>query len=203
MAGTGVDRLLLMHVVTCLVSVGVGILLFWSCIVSLLPSPVLWSIMIIVRVLPLSLSYGLLVLFPRGVGWFMLCVTTLCCLAQLVFRPLIGSVFLPSAITAEDVGACLILLVSWLSVEMLLLCELWAGERLVLEKAFPWYRRPGRPISVSAVLFGHAGSLGLPGNIGRFVLCRIWFNHCRLRHIGCEKCGHGLTSRPRKRDLAF
>ena len=30
----------------------------------------------------------------------------------------------------------------------------------------------------------------LPGGIGRFVLCMIGANHCRLRHIGCEKCGH-------------
>ena len=39
-------------------------------------------------------------------------------------------------------------------VEMLILYELWAGERLVLVKAVPRYRRPGRPISVSAVPFG-------------------------------------------------
>ena len=39
-------------------------------------------------------------------------------------------------------------------VEMRILYELWAGERLVLEKAVPRYRRPGRPISVSAVPFG-------------------------------------------------
>ena len=32
----------------------------------------------------------------------------------------------------------------------------------------------------------------------RFVLCSIGANHCRLRHIGWEKCGHGLTSRPRE-----
>ena len=39
-------------------------------------------------------------------------------------------------------------------VELLILYELWAGERLVLEKAHPRYLRPGRPISVSAVPFG-------------------------------------------------
>ena len=38
-------------------------------------------------------------------------------------------------------------------VELLILYELWAGERLSLEKAHPHYLRPGRPISVSAVLF--------------------------------------------------
>ena len=39
-------------------------------------------------------------------------------------------------------------------VELLILYELWAGERLSLEKAQPRYLRPGRPISVSAVPFG-------------------------------------------------
>ena len=39
-------------------------------------------------------------------------------------------------------------------VELLSLYELWAGERLSLEKAHPRYLRPGRPISVSAVPFG-------------------------------------------------
>ena len=38
----------------------------------------------------------------------------------------------------------------------------------------------------------------LPGGIGRFVLCGIGANHCRLRHIGWEKCGCGLTSRPKE-----
>ena len=36
-------------------------------------------------------------------------------------------------------------------VELLILYDLWAGERLSLEKATPRYLRPGRPISVSAV----------------------------------------------------
>ena len=39
-------------------------------------------------------------------------------------------------------------------VELLILYELWAGERLSLEKAHPRYLRPGRPISVLAVPFG-------------------------------------------------
>ena len=39
-------------------------------------------------------------------------------------------------------------------VELLILYELWAGERLQLEKAVPGYRRLGRSISVSAVPFG-------------------------------------------------
>ena len=98
-------------------------------------------------------------------------------------------------------------------VELLILSELWAGERLSLEKAHPRYPQPGRQISVSAVLFGPGidfwrscrfiGALmrslcWLPGGLGRFVPCFIGANHCRLRHIGWEKCGHGLTSRPRE-----
>ena len=38
----------------------------------------------------------------------------------------------------------------------------------------------------------------LPGRLGRFLPCSIGANHCRLRHIGWERCGHGLTSRPRE-----
>ena len=37
----------------------------------------------------------------------------------------------------------------------------------------------------------------LPGGLIRFMPCRNGANHCRLRHLGWEKCGHGLTSRPR------
>ena len=39
-------------------------------------------------------------------------------------------------------------------VELLILYEQWAGERLCLEAAVPKSRRVGRPISVSAVPFG-------------------------------------------------
>ena len=28
--------------------------------------------------------------------------------------------------------------------------------------------------------------------------CSIGANHCRLRHLGWERCSHGLTSRPRE-----
>ena len=38
----------------------------------------------------------------------------------------------------------------------------------------------------------------LPGGLGSFVPCSVGANHCRLRHIGWEKSGHGLTSRPRE-----
>ena len=72
------------------------------------------------------------------------------------------------------------------------------------------YRRLGRPNSVSAVPLGPGidiwrscrfiGGLtcALPGGLGRFLPCGIGADHCRLRHIGWEKCGHGLTSRPRE-----
>ena len=36
----------------------------------------------------------------------------------------------------------------------------------------------------------------LPGGLGRFIPGRIGANHSRLRHIGWEKCCHGLTCRP-------
>ena len=98
-------------------------------------------------------------------------------------------------------------------VELLIIYELWAGEWLFLGKSHPRYLCPGRPISVSAVPFGPGidiwrsccfiGSLMralclLLGGLGRFVPCSIGANHCMLRHIGWEKCGHGLTSRPRE-----
>ena len=99
-------------------------------------------------------------------------------------------------------------------VELLILCELWAGERLVLEKAHPGYLRPGRPISVSAVPFGTGIDIWrscrfiigammrslcmLLGGLGRFVPCSIGAYHCRLRHVCWERCSHGLTSRPQE-----
>ena len=98
-------------------------------------------------------------------------------------------------------------------VEVLILYELWAGERLCLENAIPRHRRVGRPISVSAVPFGPGIDIWrscrffgaifralrlLPGGLGRFLPGDTGGNHCRLRHIGWEKCSHGLTSRPRE-----
>ena len=83
-------------------------------------------------------------------------------------------------------------------VELLILYELWAGERLSLEKARPRCLRPRRPFSVSAVPFGpgidiwrscrYVGAMMrslclLPGGLGRFVPCSVGANHC----------GHGLT----------
>ena len=97
------------------------------------------------------------------------------------------------------------------SVELLILYEKWAGERLRVEFSVPKYRRSGRPISVSAAplcpdadcrnLCQYLATMmralcRLPGGIGRFIPGRIGANHCRLRHIGWQKCCHGLTCRP-------
>ena len=75
----------------------------------------------------------------------------------------------------------------------------------------PKLRRFGRPISVSAVVAGPSIDIwrscrflgatiralgGLLGGLGRFFPCRLGANHCRLRSIAWERCGHGLTSRP-------
>ena len=36
----------------------------------------------------------------------------------------------------------------------------------------------------------------MPSGLRRFVPSDIGAFHCRRRHIGWERCGHGLTSRP-------
>ena len=84
-------------------------------------------------------------------------------------------------------------------VELLILYERWAGERLVLEMSVPRLRRFNRPISVSAVPAGPSidiwrscrflGAMlralsGLFGGLGRFLPCRLGANHCRLRSVG-------------------
>ena len=118
----------------------------------------------------------------------------------------LGSLHWPRG--AGDLGIC-----EFHTLRLLILYERWAGERLVIEGAVPFARRVGRPISVSAVPVGPGIDIGrscrflgslfrflalLPGGLGRFLPCRIGANHCRLRHLGWEKCGHGLTSRPRE-----
>ena len=96
-------------------------------------------------------------------------------------------------------------------IELLILFERWAGERLRVEDSLPKFRRPGRPISVSAAplrpdadiwkLCRFLGNMlralaKLPGGLGRFIPGRIGANHGRLRHVGWDKCCHGLTCRP-------
>ena len=66
-------------------------------------------------------------------------------------------------------------------VEILIYNQLWA-ERLDLEKAVPWYRRPGREISVSAVPFGPAQIFGaLVGSWGHFFAPCV---HCLVELAG-------------------
>ena len=118
------------------------------------------------------------------------------------FCSFLSSLHWPSTVDDLGVGG-----VSY--VELLLLHERWAGERLVLEMSVLKSRRLHRPISVSvdgpsidiwrSCRFLGAmirAFCGLPGGLGRFLPCRIGANHCRLRSIGWERCGHGLTSRP-------
>ena len=84
-------------------------------------------------------------------------------------------------------------------IELLILSERWAGERLVPEKSLPKFRRPDRPISVSAAAGGPGVDIWkwcqylasmiralrtLPDGLGRFIPCRICGHQGRLRHIG-------------------
>ena len=120
------------------------------------------------------------------------------------FCSFLSSLHWPSTVDDLGVGG-----VSY--VELLILYERWAGERLVLEMSVSKSRRLHRPISVSAVPDGPSidiwrscrflGAMiralaDLPVGLGRFLPSRIGANHCRLRSIGWERCGHGLTSRP-------
>ena len=87
-------------------------------------------------------------------------------------------------------------------IELLILDERWTGGSLVPEKYFPKFRRPGRPISVSAAPEGPgtdtwklcqhlAGMLRakrlLLGGTGRLIPGRIGANHGMLWHTGGEK----------------
>ena len=99
-------------------------------------------------------------------------------------------------------------------VELVILYERWAEERLQVEESVPRYRRLGCPISLSPAplcpdvdirnLCQYFGSMmralrGPPGGLGRFIIPgRIGANHVVLRHIGWEKSCHGLTCGPRK-----
>ena len=120
------------------------------------------------------------------------------------FCSFLSSLHWPSTVDDLGVGG-----VSF--VELLILYERWAGERLVLEMPVPKSRRLHRSISVSAVPDGPSidiwrscrflGAMilaltSLLGGLGRFLPCRIGANHCPIRSIGWVRCGHGLTSRP-------
>ena len=84
----------LMLVVICLGVVVAGTLLFLIFIDFSLSFLVLWSIKMVGMVLLLILWYGLLVLIPRGVVWFMRFGTGLFCLGRLIFGIRSGLMFL-------------------------------------------------------------------------------------------------------------
>ena len=173
----------------------------------------------------IDLWFGLLVVLLRNDG--LRCGIGLFCMDRLVFGLVLGSLLLSPLFLAVILRFGLFsvgMLVKWVGFLSSLHwpadeCNLGVGgvsyvELLIfsLEKAVPRYRRPGRSISVSAVPFGRGtdiwrscrflgalfrGLRDLPFGHRRFVPCDIGANHCRLRHIGWERCGHGLTSRPR------
>ena len=162
--------------------------------VALLPGPFHISVFGWVGVLPSAVTAGGVCLWPYSVGVLVNLVTFL------------GSLHWPSASSDLGCGGT-----SYL--ELLMLCELWAGERLQIEKAVLRCKRVDRSISVSAVSFGPGidirrsykllgamlRALGtLLGGLGRFFPCGIGSNHCRVRLIVWEKSGTGLTSRPRE-----
>ena len=86
----------------------------------------------------------------------------------------LGSLHLPRGADDLGVGG-----VSYL--ELLILCDRWAGERLVVESAVPFARRVGRPISVSAVPVGPGIDIGRScrflGSLFRCYL-EVWFGLC-------------------------
>ena len=119
-----------------------------------------------------------------------------------------------SVISADDIAACF--LIKWVSflwslhwpvgggvwerggvsyLDLLILYEQWAGEKLSLEKAVPRLRRPGRCRFIGALCRSLAC---LPGRFEILVPCSTCANLSRHRCIGWERCGHGLTSRPRE-----
>ena len=225
----------LMLVVTCLGSVGAGTLLFLIFIVFFIaisravvnhdgrdgtaPDPLVWSAGTLPKRRRLVHAVRDRAFLPGPPGtwhseWFQVPAAAICAedIALSPYTPgllvkwvsFLNSLHWPEGDLDLGVGG-----ISF--VELLILYELWAGERLSLEKAEPRYLRPGRPISVSAVPFGSGIDIWrscrfigasmrslclLPGGLRRFVPCSIGANHCRLRHIGWEKCGHGLTSGP-------
>ena len=74
------------------------------------------------------------------------------------------------------------------------LFEQWAGH---------WLHRP---ILIPSVLVSEGieirhgcqfrALVKLPGGLGRFLPCGIGSHMSRLRHLGCNQCSHGFTSRP-------
>ena len=92
--------------------------------------------------------------------------------------------------------------------EMLMLYELWAGERLSLETVLPEHQWRGRSITVAAasvtaetVIWRSCVFMGamfralvhLPAGIRRFIREEVGGSNKSLLRIGWEQCGHGLS----------
>ena len=150
--------------------VGGGTQSFRCCTGSSLQSRVQLSMMMVLLVL------GLPVVFPRDVGLCVRCVMLLYCLDRRLSGMLVGLVSFPhllllmtSAIGRIRLGFWSNWLPSWLHwpvsgadlgvggvsyVELLILFELWAGERLCVGEGSSSLSSARRPISVSAVPLG-------------------------------------------------
>ena len=104
--------------------------------------------------------------------------------------------------------------------ELLLMFEVCTGHRLHSEKAVRPHLRPSRPLffffgGFSAGMgqeirhgcqFLHSlfRALGhLPGGLARFIPCQPSAHYATLSHLGWERYGHGLSSRPRDSPSSF
>ena len=87
------------------------------------------------------------------------------------------------------------------------------GHRLRTEKAVRPHLRPRRPMFFSGFSVGIGQEIGhgcqflhrlfralghLPGGLARFIPCQPSAHYARLSHLGWERYGHGLSSRPRE-----
>ncbi len=97
--------------------------------------------------------------------------------------------------------------------ELLLMFEVFSGFRLQTENTVRPHLRSNRSLAFSGFSVGigqeirhgcqfiHSliRALGhLPGGLSRFIPCHPGAHHARLSHLGWERYGHGLTSRPRE-----
>ena len=97
--------------------------------------------------------------------------------------------------------------------ELLLMFEVYTGHRLQTEKTVRPHLRSRRPLAFSGFSVGigqeirhgcqflHSlfRALGhLPGGLARFIPCQPSAHYARLSHLGWERYGHGLSSRPRE-----
>ena len=91
--------------------------------------------------------------------------------------------------------------------------EVYSGYRLQTEKTVRPHLRSRRPLVFSGFSVGigqeirhgcqflHSlfRALGhLPGGLARFIPCQPGAHYARLSHLGWERYGHGLSSRPRE-----